>query len=191
MKKSDIIKLPNPNLRKRSKKITSITPKIKQLIKDMESATLDWEDSRDHEVGVALAAVQLNSMQRLIIVRKDFDDKKNRTFFVLINPEIKSHSKEISEDYEGCLSISDVYGLVPRYKSVEIKALDENGKEVELKADGFLSRVLQHEIDHTKGKVFIDHIKDNKKSFFRLNKEGKLEPLDYEKEIRKNSILWQ
>ena len=59
-----------------------------------------------------------------------------------------------------------------------------------MKAEGFLARVLQHEIDHTKGKLFIDHIKNNADAFYRLKKEGDLEKLDYDKEIANNSILW-
>ncbi len=65
-----------------------------------------------------------------------------------------------------------------------------NGKELRFNAEGFLARVLQHEIDHLNGKLFVDHIKNDKEAFFKLTDKGELEPLDYDKEIRNSSILW-
>jgi peptide deformylase len=190
MTKDDIITLPNSHLRKRSKKVGLITPEIKQLIADMEAATLDWEDNREHEVGVALAAVQVDQMLRLVVIRSNFDDKADRTFQVFINPEITKYEGELQEDYEGCLSVTDIYGKVPRYSKVRVKALNEHGKPVRVTAEGFLARVFQHEIDHTKGVMFIDHIKDNSEAFYHLGEDGHLEELDYEKDVKENSILW-
>ncbi len=188
--KDNIITLPSPNLRKRSKRVGVIDSTVKKLITDMETATLDWEDSRQHEVGVALAAVQIDTLLRVVVVRNNFDDKEDRTFITLINPEITKLEGEIEEDFEGCLSILDTYGKVPRHTKVKVKALDENGKPVRITAEGFLARVLQHEIDHTNGVVFVDHIKAKKDAFYRLNDDGKLESLDYGKEIKNNKTLW-
>jgi peptide deformylase len=188
--KDSIITLPRDNLRVRSKKVGIVDDKIKQLVLDMESATLDWEDSREHEVGVALAAVQIDVLTRVVVIRNDFNDKKDRSFMALINPEITKYEGEIEEDFEGCLSILDTYGKVSRHNKIRVKALDIEGKPIRITAEDFLARVLQHEIDHTNGKVFIDHIKDNKDAFYRLNSEGKLEPLDYNKEIKDNKTLW-
>lgn len=157
----------------------------------MVSAALDWEDSRPHEISAALAAVQINRLDRVIIVRSDFDDKEVRDFTTLINPEIVKYEGKIVDDYEGCLSVSDVYGKVPRHEKIRLKALDENGKEVRFKAEGFLARVIQHEVDHTNGIVFIDHIRDVTDAFYTLDKEGELQPLDYEQHIKKNSLLWE
>ncbi len=190
MKKEDIIKLPNPNLRKRSKKVGVINDEINQLIEDMKSATLDWEDSREHEVGVALAAIQIDSLLRVVVVRNNIDNKEDKSFRVYINPEITKYEGEIIEDYEGCLSIKNIYGKVPRYSKVKVKALDENGKQIRITIDGFMARIFQHEIDHTNGKVFIDHIKDNPDVFFILDEKGHLEHLDYEKDIENNPELW-
>jgi peptide deformylase len=188
--KDDIITLPNAHLRQRSRKVGLVTDEIRQLVDDMQAATLDWEDSREHEVGVALAAVQIDQLLRVVVIRSNFDDKSDRSFRVFINPEIVKRDGELLEDYEGCLSIRDVYGKVPRYSQVKIKALDLTGKEVRLTAEGFLARVFQHEIDHTNGIVFIDHIKDKPEAFFRLNDEGHLEALDYDKDVKSNSVLW-
>ena len=108
----------------------------------------------------------------------------------LINPEVVKYEGEIVTDYEGCLSVQHIYGKVPRHTKVRIKAMDLDGNEVRFKAEGFLARVLQHEIDHCNGKVFIDHIKDKTDAFYTLDEKGELQPLDYASEIAENSILW-
>lgn len=190
MNKDDIITLPNSHLRQRSQKVGFVSPEIIKLVQDMQDATLDWEDSREHEVGVALAAVQVDRLLRVVVVRNNFDNKKDRSFAVFINPVITKYEGEIIEDYEGCLSVPDVYGKVPRYSKVRIKAQDLSGKEIRLTAEGFLARIFQHEIDHTNGIVFIDHIKDTPEAFYRLQEDGHLEKLDYEKDIKANRILW-
>lgn len=190
MKKEDIITLPSPHLRQKSVKVHVVTDATRHLIDDMTSAALDWEDSRPHEISAALAAVQIDRLDRVVIVRSDFDDKAVRDFTALINPEVVKYEGAITEDYEGCLSVSNVYGKVPRYAKIRIKAMDQDGNEVRFKAEGFLARVIQHEIDHTNGIVFIDHIRDKKDGFFTLDKEGELQPLDYEKHIEKSHILW-
>lgn len=188
--KDSIISLPNAHLRQRSQKVGLVSDDIKKLISDMEEATLDWEDSRKHELGVALAAIQIDSPLRVVVIRDNFEDKSNRNFQVFINPKITKYEGEIEEDFEGCLSVKDIYGKVPRHSKVRVTALDERGKPVRVTAEGFLARVFQHEIDHTNGIVFIDHIKDKPKAFFRLNEEGGLEKLDYEKDIKDSKTLW-
>jgi peptide deformylase len=125
-----------------------------------------------------------------VVVRNDFDNKSDTTFRTFINPVITKYEGEILEDFEGCLSVKDIYGKVPRYSKVRIKALDENGKEVRFSAEGFLARVFQHEIDHTNGKLFLDHIKDVPNAFFTLDQSGNLQQLDYAKDVRGNTTLW-
>ncbi|NLA43180.1 peptide deformylase [Candidatus Saccharibacteria bacterium] len=190
MGKDDIIHLPNSNLREKSRKVHVITEETKQLIADMTSAAIDWEDSRPHEISAALAAVQIDRLDRVVIVRSNFEDKTDKSFTALINPEIIKLEGEIIHDYEGCLSVQKVYGKVPRHNKVRVKALNEHGESIRIKAEGFLARVLQHEIDHTNGKVFIDHIKDKPNAFYTLDNNGELKPLDYDKDIKNNPILW-
>ncbi len=190
MDKSDIIILPNKKLRQPSRKVGLITDEVKKLVQDMIDATLSWEDSRKHEIGVALAAIQVNKLLRIVIIRNNFDDKNDRSFQIYINPVVTKAYGEQVEDFEGCLSISNIYGRVPRYDKVKVKALNLDGREIRVSAEGFLARVLQHEIDHTKGKVFIDHIKNKKDAFFKLKEDGSLEPLDWHKEIKDNPKLW-
>lgn len=180
MTKDDIITLPHASLRKRSERIHVINDETKQLIDDMKSAALDWEDSRPHEIAVALAAVQIDRLERVVIVRADFDDKNNREFVVLINPEVVKTEGEVVTDHEGCLSVKDLYGAVPRNNKVRVRAIDERGQEVRIKAEDFLARLLQHEIDHTNGLCFVDHIKDSQDAFFTLTDSGKLEPVSYD-----------
>ncbi len=178
MNKENIITLPHKSLRKRSQRVGIITDEIKQLVSDMESATIDWENSREHEVGVALAAVQVNKPYRIVVVRQDFDDKKNQNFDILINPEIVKYEGDIEEDFEGCLSVKDIYGRVPRHTKVRVKALNIEGKEIRMKIEGFLARVMQHEIDHTNGKLFVDHIEGKPELFYKLGESGKIEELE-------------
>ena len=189
MKKEDIITLPNSHLREKSTRIHAITPEVQQLSDDMISAALDWEDSRPHEISAALAAVQVDKLERVIIVRGDFDDKGIREFVTLINPEIVKYEGKLVSDYEGCLSVQHIYGKVPRYSKIRVKAINLDGDEIRLRADGFLARVIQHEVDHTHGIVFIDHIRDQHDAFYRLDEEGELQPLDYDEHIRDNTDL--
>ena len=186
--RDNIIVLPNPHLRQKSKRMPVVTPELRQIIKEMIDSTVDWEDSREHEVGVALAAVQIDKLYRIIIVRHDFENKADKTFSVFINPEIVKSEGELEEDFEGCLSVTDVYGKVPRYTKVRVRALDENGEIVRVKAEGFLARIFQHEIDHTNGIMFVDHLKDKKDAFYKLTDAGKLEPLPYE-EVEKSHVF--
>lgn len=191
MKKESIITLPDPHLRQKSQRVFVVDDPTRQLVDDMVSASLDWEQSRPHEISAALAAVQIDKLERVVIIRNNFDDKADNSFTALINPEIVKYEGDLVADYEGCLSVSDIYGKVPRYTKIRVKALDTTGNEVRFKAEGFLARVIQHEIDHTNGIVFIDHIRDSVNGFYRLDKDGELQPLDYNKYIKDNDTLWQ
>lgn len=185
----NIITLPNDHLRQRSQRITQIDANTRQIISDMIAATLDWEAHRPNEVAVALAAVQIDKLVRIVIIRVDFDNKENKNFQVLINPEITKYEGEIITDYEGCLSVKDVYGKVPRYSKVRGRAIDINGNRIKIKStDPFLSRVLQHEVDHTNGICFVDHIAHDQDAFSVLTKSGDLVACPYSKVINSGII---
>ena len=187
----DILTLPNSRLREKSAKVHVITDETLQLIDNMLAATLDWENSRPHEMAVALAAVQIGALERVIIIREDFENKENQNFIVLINPEIVKKEGKIIDDFpEGCLSVRDVYGLVPRYEKVRVKALDVQGREVRLKSPNpFVARILQHEVDHCNGKCFVDHIAHDKNAFSILTAKGDLEPIEYAKVVKMGILL--
>lgn len=185
----NIITLPNDHLRQRSRRITQIDADTRQIVSDMIAATLDWEAHRPNEVAVALAAIQIDKPVRIVIIRADFDNKENKNFQVLINPEITKYEGEIITDYEGCLSVKDVYGKVPRYSKIRGRAIDINGNQIKIKStDPFLSRVLQHEVDHTNGICFVDHIAHNQDAFSVLTKSGDLVACPYSKVINSGII---
>ncbi len=177
MTANDIITLPAPKLHERSKKIGHVDDDIRALAQDMITATLDWEASREHEFGAALAAVQVGRLYRLVVIRNDFDDKENRSFSVFINPEIVKAEGEPTAELEGCLSVKDIYGSVERFPKVKVRALNLDGQPVRVTATGFLARVFQHEIDHTNGTVFTDRI-TNPHELYRLQPNGKFTPLE-------------
>ena len=188
--KSKIITTPDPRLRKKSIHARQEDPEVIEAIETMRAECLAWEKEHPHELSAAMAAPQLGINKRVIIVRDDLDDKENNHFTALLNPEIiKLEGKTVS-DYEGCLSIPYLYASVPRPDRVRVKAELEDGTPVRIKADGFLSRTLQHEIDHLEGILFIDHVKDDPKAFARMNSKGDLEPVDYNKEVKGNKELW-
>ncbi len=185
-----IITTPDPRLRQKCRKVNRITPEITDIVSAMRKASLDWEKSHPYELSAAMAAPQLGFDRRIIIVRDDLDDKNNASFTALIDPEVIKTEGKIKKDYEGCLSVPAIYGLVPRPTKVKIKAMLEDGTPVRIKAEDSLARTLLHEIDHLNGILFIDHIKDESKAFYRMNDKGDLDPVDYDSEIKDNPTLW-
>jgi len=136
------------------------TPLFQQFIDDM------IETMRESD-GVGLAAPQVYASKRLAIVEVKgphprYPDQPSVPLTVLINPEIVSHSDELEEDWEGCLSIPDLRGRVPRWKSVQLRANNRLGEPVEISATGFFARVIQHELDHLDGLIFIERMSDFK-----------------------------
>ncbi|MBR3320258.1 peptide deformylase [Candidatus Saccharibacteria bacterium] len=185
-----IITTPDPRLRQKCRKVNHITDETLDIIAKMREASLDWEKDHPYELSAAMAAPQLGFDRRIIIIRDDLDDKKNIGFTAFIDPEVIKTEGKIEKDYEGCLSVPAIYGLVERPAKARIKAVLEDGTPVRIKAEGSLARTFLHEIDHLNGVLFIDHIKDDPKAFFRMNDKGDLEPVDYDKEIKDNQELW-
>ena len=150
MAQRPIITLPDPKLRLVSKKIERVDDDLRRLIDDMIETM--------HEApGVGLAAIQVAESIRLLVIdtakKEEAPDPQ-----VFINPEILWSSEERSTYEEGCLSIPEYYAEVERPASVRARALDREGKSREVLAEGLLATVLQHEIDHLDGVLFIDHI---------------------------------
>ncbi|MBR6811680.1 peptide deformylase [Candidatus Saccharibacteria bacterium] len=189
-KKASVIVTPDPRLRKMSTEVEEIDDEVKEIISQMLEASLDWEKEHEFELSAAIAAPQLGFNRRIILVREDLNDKKNNNFIALINPVVIKTEGRILRDYEGCLSVPTLYGKVPRPAKARIKALLEDGKEVNIKTEGFLTRTILHEIDHLNGILFIDHIRDKKDAFYKLDDKGDLVPVDYDKYIKNNKELW-
>lgn len=137
--------------------------KVAQPVERFDSALEDLIDDMFNimysENGIGLAAPQININQRIIVFDVSHTEKKNGKL-ALINPVIVSHSTEEGEYEEGCLSLPGLYEEVTRPLSIVVKALTPKGKSVKIEADGLLARVLQHEIDHLEGILFIDRIED-------------------------------
>jgi len=190
MNRHNIVALPHSRLREKSIKISKFDDELKSFIENMRKASLDWEDSRSHEFCVGLAASQVDDLRRVVILRDNLEDKTDKGFTALINPKIIKLSGPIETDYEGCLSVRDIYTKVPRHYKVKIKAQDEDGQEFRMTTEGFQARLIQHEIDHTNGVLIVDHVKDNPDAFFRINDDGKISKIDYENEIKDSVELW-
>jgi peptide deformylase len=160
-----VARMGHPVLRARARTVEPAqirTPAFQHLIDDM------LETMREYQ-GVGLAAPQIHESVRLFVAgfspsseddEEDEEDVDRRVpLMALINPEITPVSPEIVEDWEGCLSIPDIRGKVPRARQITVQAYDRRGKRIELRASGFTARVIQHETDHLDGVLFFDRMK--------------------------------
>lgn len=142
-----ILQYPDERLHKVAKKVDTITPATRKLISDMA-------DTMYAAPGVGLAATQVDVHQQVIVidVSETHDD-----LLVLINPQLVASSGE-SKCEEGCLSVPGIYDKVERAERVTVRALNAEGKEFTLDAEGLLAVCVQHEMDHLQGKVFVEHL---------------------------------
>jgi peptide deformylase len=141
-----ILTMDYPVLRAKAKKVSRFDPWLERLVQDM------WETMHDAP-GVGLAAPQIGESVRVLVA--EYEDHK----VALVNPEIIKAGEDVELGTEGCLSIPGYVGdNVPRALAVTVKARDPKGKEIRLKADGWWARILQHEIDHLNGILYIDLI---------------------------------
>jgi peptide deformylase len=141
-------------LRSKSRKVQAVSPKMAALAEKM------LETMREAN-GVGLAAPQVGVLQRLFVVElpEDEENDQPRETYILFNPEIvKGRGEQIG--YEGCLSVPGYIGEVARREQITVQGLDEKGKPVRLKVEGYLARVFQHEIDHLDGILFTDRLTD-------------------------------
>ena len=157
--------LGDPVLRQKAAPVQIITEEQRQLIRDMF-------DTMYAEEGVGLAAPQVGVSERIIIVDPHEDETQP---FALINPEILFASKETEKGEEGCLSIPGLRDLVERSKSVRVRGLSPEGELREFDAEDLLARILQHEIDHVDGVLFIDRVSPLKRKLL-LSKWQKVKP---------------
>ncbi len=144
-----LITYPHPTLRHRSKPILRVDAQLKELVAEMFEIMYEFR-------GVGLAANQVNLPIRLFIANPS-GDKEEGPELVFINPEVNK-AKGIAEAEEGCLSLPGINANVKRNKSLQINAYDMSGNEIKTDIDGFLGRIVQHEIDHLDGVLFIDRL---------------------------------
>ncbi len=155
----------DPLLRKPSRRVQRVDEDVLELIDDL------IETMREAR-GIGLAAVQIGVPERVVVIEvpivgegeeREAEEQAEPEFHVLINPRVVRASREVEEGIEGCLSIPGWVGEVERHRTVVVEALDREGREFRLEADGLLARVLQHEIDHCQGVLFIDRVEDPEK----------------------------
>jgi len=161
----DVLRFPDERLRTVAKPVAAVDDEIKQLISDM------FETMRD-EKGIGLAATQVDRHVQVVVMDVSEDQNQPRVF---INPEITERDgSTISE--EGCLSVPNNYAKVERAEHIRVKALDAEGEHFELEAEGLLAICIQHELDHLKGKLFVDYLSPLKRQRIRkkLEKDARL-----------------
>jgi peptide deformylase len=150
----EIVEYPDSRLKQECQLVEEVSEETRTLLADMAETMYEAP-------GVGLAAPQIGILQRIIVVDpgpEDPDDEEAKgQLFKLINPEIVESAGKVDSE-EGCLSIPGIRETIKRFERVVVEALDENGQEVTIEADGFLAIVLQHEIDHLDGILFIDHL---------------------------------
>jgi peptide deformylase len=150
----NILRYPDPRLHKIAKPVTVFDARLKKLVADMAETMYDAP-------GVGLAASQVDVHEQVIVIDTSETRSELRAF---INPEIVWASEEKQVYDEGCLSVPGVYDGVERPARVKVRALDEDGKPFELEADGLLAVCVQHEMDHLKGKVFVEYLSPLKRN---------------------------
>ncbi|WP_042883604.1 peptide deformylase [Cupriavidus necator] len=148
MAKLDILTYPDPRLHTVAKPVAAVDDRIRQLVKDMA-------DTMYEAPGIGLAATQVNVHEQVVVI--DISETRDQ-LQVFINPEIiwASENRKVWE--EGCLSVPEVYDRVERPDRVRVRALNEKGESFELDADDLLAVCIQHEIDHLRGKVFVEYL---------------------------------
>jgi peptide deformylase len=144
----NVLCYPDPRLHKVAKPVAQVDERIQKIVADMA-------DTMYEAPGVGLAATQVDIHERILVI--DVSDEQNN-LQVFINPEIIWASPEKKSWREGCLSVPEFYDEIERPAQVRVKALDVDGKEFEIDADGLLAVCLQHELDHLQGKVFVEYL---------------------------------
>ena len=144
----NVLSYPDPRLHKIAKSVETVDARVKKIVADMAETMYEAP-------GVGLAATQVDIHERIVVI--DVSDDQNE-LMVFINPEIVWASPEKKTWREGCLSVPEFYDEVERPAQVKVKALDIDGKEFEVDADGLLAVCLQHELDHLQGKVFVEYL---------------------------------
>lgn len=164
-----IVDIKSPVLRKKAKRVTQIDKKVRQLVADMKETLL----AQTNPEGVGLAAPQVGKSLQIFIMHYP---EEGLNLKVVINPIVVEKSvirpqkkkKGEKDILEGCLSLPYYYGPVDRASKIKIKYLQESGQECAEEFGGFAAQIVQHEVDHLEGKLFIDHILEKKSRLFYI-----------------------
>jgi peptide deformylase len=171
-----VYQLGSPALRKIAERINDVGDRdIQQLIDEM---LITLQESK----GVGLAAPQIGRSLQLVIIashpNERYPNAPQMEATAMINPQIISHSAEIEKDWEGCLSVPMIRGLVPRYREIEVEYTNRQGDRQTTKLTDFVARIFQHEYDHLQGKVFLDRVETNldlvsEPEYYKILKEAR------------------
>lgn len=161
----EIVSDPFPALKKKAEKVREFGPELKKLVEDMA-------ETMYAAPGVGLAANQIGvSLQVAVIDLTPKDEERH--LIVLINPRIV-HAEGEQIDEEGCLSVVDCVGNVKRFDKIQVEAQDLEGNPLNFEAEGFFARVIQHELDHLNGKIFVDHLSSLKRTMYKKRRKKQL-----------------
>jgi len=163
----EILHFPDPRLRKKAIPVDEVNDQVRQTVKDMFKTMYDAP-------GIGLAATQVNIQRQIIVIDVSEDHSEP---VCLINPEITAKEGE-EEMQEGCLSVPGIFENVQRAENISVRALNQQGAEFTLEADGLLAVCIQHEMDHLDGKLFVDYLSPLKMQRIKkkMLKMKKLEP---------------
>jgi peptide deformylase len=156
---------PDPRLKLVSEPVADVDSGLRRFMADMV-------ETMYHENGIGLAAIQVGEPKRVAVIDLD-PERPNSKPIYLINPRIVAHSGETSSFHEGCLSVPEVWDDVRRPARITVEYMDEKGRTQRVEADGLFATVLQHEVDHINGLLFIDHLSKLKRGI-ALRKSAKL-----------------
>jgi peptide deformylase len=154
----DVLRMGHPVLREKSRPVENVgTPELRALVQDMK-------DTMKAQNGAGLAAPQIGVGQRVVIFGVDhnprYPDAEAVPFTVLVNPKLTMLTREVENDWEGCLSVPGMRGVVPRYTRLRYTGTDEEGNPIDRVAEGFHARVVQHECDHLDGILYPQRMTD-------------------------------
>lgn len=154
----EIITYPHPVLRQQAETVTAFNQELKSLIEDMV-------ETMYQAPGVGLAANQIGIARRVVVVDQSTSENE-RNFITLINPEISGGEGSVVQE-EGCLSVVECYSKVKRYYKIHVTAQDAEGNAMEFDAEDRFARIIQHEVDHLLGTLFIDHLSPLKRALYK------------------------
>lgn len=153
-----IITFPNPVLRETAKKVTTFDDELQKLAMDMGETMYDAP-------GIGLAANQIGVLLQIVVIDIS-ETEEEKKFITLVNPEISEGQGCVTGE-EGCLSVIEYMSNVDRYQKIKVNAQDLDGKPLEFEAEDHFARVIQHEVDHLLGKLFIDRISPLKRNMYK------------------------
>ena len=177
MAKRNILSYPDPRLHTVAKPVQGVDARIKALVADMLETMYDAN-------GIGLAATQVDVHERVVVI--DVSEERDEPL-VLINPEITWASDEKVVNEEGCLSVPGIYDGVERSTSVKVKAMNAEGQEQSIEAEGLLAVCIQHELDHLLGKVFVEYLSPLKRNRIKskLQKQQREDQRDAQQRARR------